>query len=100
VASILAEFAGFGQNEGFVASILVRNRERRDRVNLARFSTRRDGRVVDGGGLENVGNRLYQDGYIFGAAITLECAESRQNSCNLAFFDTKPYNRSILPSEM
>ena len=26
---------------------------------------RRDGRVVDGGGLENVDDRLYQDGYIF-----------------------------------
>jgi hypothetical protein len=33
--------------------ILARNRERRDRADSGEFLARRDGRVVDGGGLEN-----------------------------------------------
>ena len=33
-------------------------------ANSGEIPTRRDGRVVDGGGLENLPDRLSQDGYI------------------------------------
>jgi hypothetical protein len=56
--------------------------------------------VVDGGGLENVPDRLYQDGYILGAASMLQSPESGQKSRDLTVFDTTPDNRSVVPLEI
>jgi hypothetical protein len=38
-------------------------------ANSGQNSMRRDGRVVDGGGLENIADRLSQDGYQWGRVI-------------------------------
>jgi hypothetical protein len=56
--------------------------------------------VVDGGGLENMADRLYQDGYMVAAVITRESAESGQKSRDLAAFNTTPDNRSVVLLEI
>jgi hypothetical protein len=48
------DFADSARNEGCAAAILARIAGAEIARILAWFSTRRDGRVVDGGGLENI----------------------------------------------
>jgi hypothetical protein len=46
--------------------------------------------VVDGGGLENVSDRLYQDGYIFADNFTSTCAKSGQILAILRILERTP----------